>query len=50
MNADKDAVTNMLEQILDLIEGLDGNEDALEKAMEHIVQARGLIQQYAIED
>lgn len=32
------------------IEGLDGNEDALTKAMEHIDQAIDLLVKYAVEE
>ena len=47
---DKQDVLNMLNGALELIEGLDGNEDALEKAMGHIDQAIDLIVKYAVEE
>ena len=46
---DKQEVIDMLNSAMDLIEGLDGNEDALTKAMEHIDQAIDLIVKYAAE-
>ena len=46
---DKQDVIDMLNSAMDLMEGLDGNEDALTKAMEHIDQAIDLIVKYAAE-
>ena len=46
---DKQEVIDMLNNAMDLMEGLDGNEDALTKAMEHIDQAIDLIVKYAAE-
>ena len=46
---DKQDVIDMLNNAMDLMEGLDGNEDALTKAMEHIDQAIDLIVKYAAE-
>ena len=46
---DKQDVIDMLNGAMDLMEGLDGNEDALTKAMEHIDQAIDLIVKYAAE-
>ena len=49
MNADKEAIVEMLSNAADLTESLEGNEDALEKAMEHIDQAIDLIVKYAVD-
>jgi len=39
----------MLNNAFEIIEGLEGNEDALTKAMEHIDQAIAIIEKYAAE-
>ena len=45
---EKQEVLDFLNNALDLIQSLDGNEDALEKAMEHIDQAIDLVVKYAV--
>ena len=49
MNADKEAIVEMLAAACDQVEGLDGNEDALQKAMNHIEEAIDIILKYAVE-
>jgi len=46
---DKQEVIDMLNSVIDGIQGLYGNEDALEKAMTHIDQAIDLLQKYAVD-
>lgn len=46
---EKQDVLDMLNNALDLIEGLEGNDDALEKAMTHISQAISIVEKYAVE-
>lgn len=45
---DKDEIIEMLATAADLVEGLDGNEDALTRAINHIEEAIELITKYAI--
>ena len=47
---DKQEAIDMLNNAVDLIQSLDGNEDALEKAMEHIDKAIDLVVKYAVEE
>ncbi|MFM9150797.1 MAG: hypothetical protein ACKOPU_00750 [Candidatus Planktophila sp.] len=47
---EKQDVLNLLNNAADLLEGLEGNEDALEKAMTHIMSAINIIDKYAIEE
>lgn len=49
MNADKEAIVEMLATANDLIESLDGNEDALQKAIDRIEEAISIIEKYAVE-
>lgn len=46
---DKEEIVEMLATAADLVEGLDGNEDALTRAIEHIEAAIGIINKYATE-
>ena len=48
VDMDKQEAIDMLNNAVDLIQSLDGNEDALEKAMGHIDQAIDLIVKYAV--
>lgn len=41
-------IVEMLASAADLIEGLDGNEDALTKAINHIEQAIEIVNKYAV--
>ncbi len=47
---EKQECLDMLNNAMDLIEGLDGNEDALTKAMDHIAAAISIIDKYAIDE
>lgn len=47
---EKQEVLDFLNNAMDLIEGLDGNEDALQKAMDHIAAAINIIDKYAIDE
>ena len=50
MSQDKEDIIEMLAAAADLIESLEGNEDALEKAIDKIEEAIELVQKYAIEE
>lgn len=50
MNADKEAILEMLATAADMIEGLDGNEDAFLKAVDHIEAAIELVTKYAVDE
>ena len=45
---EKQEVLDMLNSAIDLVQELEGNEDALNKAMEHIDQAIDIIVKYAV--
>lgn len=47
---EKHEVLDMLSNAIDLLQELNGNEDALETAMGHIDQAIDLIVKYAVEE
>ncbi len=47
---EKQECLDMLNNAMDLIEGLDGNEDALQKAMDHLAAAISIIDKYAIDE
>ncbi len=47
---EKQEVLDMLNNAMDLIEGLEGNDDALTKAMDHIATAINIIDKYAIDE
>lgn len=47
---EKQDVLDLLNNAADLLEGLEGNEDALEKAMAHITAAMDLIVKYAVDE
>ena len=47
---EKQEVLDMLKSAIDLIQELSGNEDALEKAMDHIDQAIDLIIKYGVDE
>ena len=49
MNADKEAIVEMLATAADLIEALEGNEDAFTKAINHIEEAIDIVLKYAEE-
>jgi len=47
---EKQEVLDLLNNAADLMESLDGNDDALEKAMTHIMTAINIIDKYAIDE
>jgi ABC-type transporter Mla subunit MlaD len=46
---DKEEIVEMLATAADLVEGLDGNEDALTRAIDYIEKAIELVNKYATE-
>lgn len=45
----KDELIDLLGRALEMLEGLEGNEEALDKAYDMILQSTDIIEKYAVE-